>query len=77
MEHDEKRSLYKEILLALNEGGLFLNREIVLGSTPKLTETYERIWREFMQANGEDADAMLAKYLEEDRPAKLALKFGG
>jgi tRNA (cmo5U34)-methyltransferase len=66
-----KRALYERIFRALNPGGVFLNREIVRGATPKLTALYEELWRRFVRANGEVDDAWFQQYFEEDIPASV------
>lgn len=66
-----KRELYGRIFHALNPGGVFLNREIVLGACPHLTDRYHALWREFMALNGEDDEYWFAKYKDEDIPASV------
>lgn len=66
-----KQKLYQRLFSALNPGGMFLNREIVLGATPKLTKLYEQWWRSFVTANGESDEEWFQKYFEEDLPASV------
>jgi tRNA (cmo5U34)-methyltransferase len=66
-----KQDLYKRIFRSLNPGGIFINREIVLGSSPALTKCYEEWWRQFVKANGETDDTWFRKYFEEDIPASV------
>jgi tRNA (cmo5U34)-methyltransferase len=66
-----KRALYRRIFAALRPGGVFLNREIVLGATPALTALYERLWRAHVQASGEADESWFRRYFEEDLPASV------
>jgi tRNA (cmo5U34)-methyltransferase len=66
-----KQGLYKRIFSSLKPGGLFVNKEIVAGVSPELTQRYERWWRDFVQANGVNDDAWFEKYLNEDLPSSL------
>jgi tRNA (cmo5U34)-methyltransferase len=67
----DKQKLYKRIIKSLNPGGIFLNRDIVLGASRSLTEHYLGLWREYMKANGEDDEKWFLKYLGEDIPASV------
>jgi tRNA (cmo5U34)-methyltransferase len=48
----EKRGLFCRIYDALAPGGLFVNAEQVLGSTPEIDERYVRRWHEAIRASG-------------------------
>ncbi|UCD84289.1 MAG: class I SAM-dependent methyltransferase [Deltaproteobacteria bacterium] len=63
-----KRRLYQRIYRALSPGGIFINRDIVLGKTPVLTEEYHERWRDYMRSCGEDGKMWFNKYLEQDTP---------
>lgn len=67
----EKPGLYKKIYDALKPGGVFINREVVLGDSPELTNQYHHLWREYIRSNGEDDEKWFNKYLEEDIPASV------
>lgn len=71
LDDDEKPRLYKRIYDSLNQGGIFINREVVLGESSSLTEKYHRLWREYIRSNGEDDEKWFNKYLEEDIPASV------
>ena len=55
----------------MNLGGILLIRDIVTAATPRLTEQYEQLWRQYMKANREDDAAWFQKYLEEDIPSSV------
>ena len=71
LDDNGKRKLYHRIFHALNPGGTFLNREIVLGATPHLSEKYHELWRQFIKSNGEDEGKWFNTYLTEDKPATV------
>ena len=67
----EKHRLYKRIYDALNHGGIFINREVVLGDSPSLTDRYNCFWREFIRCSGQDDEVWYNKHLDEDFPATV------
>lgn len=67
----EKPRLYKRIFDSLNQGGAFINREVVLGESKSLTEQYHSVWRDYIRKNGEDDEKWFNKYLDEDIPAPV------
>ncbi len=64
-----KRGLFRRIYLALNPGGLFLNRDVIKGATERLDEIYIRLWRHYIRSMGEDDAACMERYYAEDVPA--------
>ncbi|WP_293149560.1 MULTISPECIES: class I SAM-dependent methyltransferase [unclassified Microcoleus] len=66
-----KQTLFKKLFQSMNSGGILLIRDIVTGATPRLTEQYEQLWRQYMKANGEDDAAWFQNYLKEDIPSSV------
>lgn len=66
-----KQKLYNHIYEALVPGGIFINRDIVLGATSNLSEFYHHQWKEFIKTNGENEEKWFNKYLSEDKPSTL------
>ena len=66
-----KQTLFKKLFQSMNSGGILLIRDIVTAATPRLTEQYEQLWRQYMKANREDDAAWFQKYLEEDIPSSV------
>jgi tRNA (cmo5U34)-methyltransferase len=66
-----KQQLFRRIYLALNIGGLFLNRDVIKGATQRLDEIYIRLWRQYIRSMGEDDAACMENYLAEDVPATV------
>ena len=66
-----KQTLFKKLFQSMNSGEILLIRDIVTAATPRLTEQYEQLWRQYMKANREDDAAWFQKYLEEDIPSSV------
>ncbi|MEM9538208.1 MAG: class I SAM-dependent methyltransferase [Cyanobacteria bacterium P01_E01_bin.42] len=69
LDDPQKQRLFATIFQALKPGGIFLDRDIVLGATPALTQQYEQLWRDYIASNGEDSQRWFKSYLEQDIPA--------
>ncbi|MBN1438376.1 MAG: class I SAM-dependent methyltransferase [Anaerolineales bacterium] len=69
LSNPKKQALFRKTYLALNPGGMFLNRDVIRGTTKRLEEIYIRLWREYVRSNGEDDAAMMERYYAEDIPA--------
>ncbi|AGL01222.1 class I SAM-dependent methyltransferase [Desulfoscipio gibsoniae] len=74
LDDTEKPGLYKRIYDALNQGGVFINREVVLGESSSLTDRYHYLWREYIRSNGEDDEKWFNRYLDEDIPAPVEVQ---
>nr|WP_228050133.1 class I SAM-dependent methyltransferase [Tychonema sp. LEGE 06208] len=66
-----KQQLFHQLFQSMNPEGILLIRDIVTGATPKLTEQYEKLWRQYMKASGEDDAAWFQNYLKEDIPSSV------
>ena len=66
-----KQRLFHKLFQSMNPGGILLIRDIVTGATPRLTEQYEQLWRQYMKASKEDDKIWFQKYLEEDIPSSV------
>lgn len=66
-----KQHLFHQLFQSMNPEGILLIRDIVTGATPKLTEQYENLWRQYMKASGEDDAAWFQNYLKEDIPSSV------
>jgi tRNA (cmo5U34)-methyltransferase len=65
------RALCRRVHRALRPGGMFVNRELVLGATPAWTKCYEGLWREHVALSGERDEGWFQQYLDEDQPASV------
>lgn len=66
-----KRTFFKTAVKKMNPGGMLLTRDVVRGSTPRLTEEYERLWRLYMRAQGEDGALWYSKFQAKDLPTSV------
>ena len=66
-----KQILFKKLFQSMNSGGILLIRDIVTGGTPRLTEQYEKLWRQYMKDSGENDKIWFQKYREEDIPSSI------
>ena len=66
-----KRDLFGRVFEALEPGGVFLVREVVLGDTEEETERLYSEWRAFIRDNGLDDAEVLSAHEDEDVPAPL------
>jgi tRNA (cmo5U34)-methyltransferase len=64
-----KRAFFKKAIGRMNPGAILLSRDIVRGATPRLTEEYERLWKLYMRAQGEDGSLWYSKFQATDPPA--------
>ena len=71
---EDKIEFYKKIYEALDEGGVFYNADVVLGSNNYLQDLYISKWKEFMNLivhMEEIEQKWIPAAEEEDHPAKL------
>jgi tRNA (cmo5U34)-methyltransferase len=71
LEDATKRRLFRSVLEALEPGGAFLVRDVVLGDTETETELLYSEWRAFIRENGLDDAEVLAAHEAEDLPSPL------
>ncbi|MGM0508647.1 MAG: class I SAM-dependent methyltransferase, partial [Fusobacteriota bacterium] len=71
---EDKKRFYEKIFKTLNNGGVFYNADVVLGSNQDIQDLYMKKWIEYMKKScsiDEIEGKWLKKYKKEDRPAKL------
>jgi tRNA (cmo5U34)-methyltransferase len=66
-----KRAFFQRAIKKMKPGGILLSRDIVRGTTPRLTQEYERLWRLYMRAQGEDGTVWYSKFQAEDLPVSV------
>lgn len=71
LDRDGTRALYRRVHDALRPGGMFVNRELVLGATPAWTRRYESLWRQHVALAGATDESWFQQYLDEDQPASV------
>lgn len=69
----DKQILYKKIYNSLNEYGIFLNADQVIGSTPNIDESYQRNWMKKINAINWDKSEkeLIIERMKFDNPATL------
>jgi len=71
---EDKVLFYKKIFGALNNGGVFVNADVVLASTDAIQERFMEKWKEFMRSNVPETEVLnkwIPTYYDEDRPISL------
>lgn len=71
LEDYDKKKLYKKIYNSLNNGGLFLNADQVIGSTLNIDERYQKNWLSKIDENnftGPEKDTTIER-MKFDKPA--------
>jgi tRNA (cmo5U34)-methyltransferase len=71
---EERKKFYHTLYSALNQGGLFLARDIIIDEDPAVAKDQYTHWKEFMNSQGEDPEFWYAKHME-DHPVTLADHF--
>jgi len=71
LEDAAKAKLYKNIYLALNDGGLFINADQVAGKNVLFDSLYKYHWRETVSNSGLDREALIQAF-ERTKLDKLA-----
>ena len=59
---DEKKQLFHNIYSSLNENGVFINADQVLGGTPNLESLYKRDWKYKVENSGLSKEEILSGY---------------
>lgn len=73
LEDNDKEKLYKKIYNALNEDGIFLNADQVIGPTHKLDKDYQMNWMKIIDNSdlSESEKRGAAERMKFDKPATL------
>ncbi len=73
LDDQEKESLFKRLYQNLNDGGIFINADQVLGETPVLEKTYRGTWLKQVKNNGvtETALSSALERMKEDKMSTL------
>lgn len=62
LSDEEKRSLYHKIFSLLNQGGIFINADQVLGHTPFIESLYKNDWKQKIENSGLTSGELQAAY---------------
>ena len=72
---EERRAFYKTLYSAMNEGGIFLARDIIIDEDQEVRKDQYTYWKEFMKSQGEDPEFWYSKHIEKDYPMTLSDHF--
>lgn len=67
-----RAQFFKQAVKAMKPGGILISRDVVRGNTPRLSDEYDRLWKLYMRAQGEDGGQWYAKFKAKDQPATVA-----
>ncbi len=71
----EREAFYRRLYAALNSGGRFIARDIIIDEDREVSEYHSFQWKKFMRSQGEDPEFWYAKHLEKDHPMTLTDHF--
>ncbi|OKY74335.1 MAG: hypothetical protein BM485_13815 [Desulfobulbaceae bacterium DB1] len=72
---EEREKFYQTLYSALNPGGLFLARDIIIDEDYAVVRDQYAHWKEFMKSQREDPEFWYSKHMEKDHPMTLANHF--
>jgi tRNA (cmo5U34)-methyltransferase len=69
----EKRELFRKVYGVLCDGGVFVNADQVLGSTPEIEALYRETWLRQVRESGVGEEVLAAAFvrMREDKPSTL------
>jgi tRNA (cmo5U34)-methyltransferase len=73
LEDEDKEKLYKKVYNSLNQDGIFLNADQVVGPTPDIDKSYQKNWLGKIEENnftGPEKDTAIER-MKFDKPATL------
>ena len=71
LEDEQRRQALRQIFAALRPGGALLVRDVTADEDSYIAEGHYRLWRAFMNANGEDGEFWFRKHLQKDHPISV------
>jgi len=67
----ERENFCKILYSSLNDGGIFISRDIIIDEDQNIRSQQYGFWKEFMRSHGEDPDFWYSKHIEKDHPMTL------
>ena len=68
---EEREKFYNTLYSSLNEGGIFIARDIIIDENKDVMNDQYVHWKEFIKSQGEDPDFWYSKHIEKDHPMTL------
>jgi len=75
LTREERETFYQTLFNAMQPGGLFIARDIIVDEDEEIARQHYYLWKNFMRSQGEDADFWYAKHMEKDFPISLSNHF--
>ena len=72
----ERSAFAKRAFRSLAPGGHLITAEVIVDESPEVCERQYELWRRFMMAQGEDANAWYQKHLAKDHPVPISTWVG-
>jgi len=72
LKWEQRKAFYKTLFAALNHGGIFISRDIIIDEDPKVAQDHYARWKSFMKSQGEDPEFWYAKHMQKDYPVTLS-----
>lgn len=71
LTHIERKAFFNTLYESVNEGGIFLSRDVIVDDDESITQLHYAHWRKFMFRQGEEGSAWYKKHLEKDHPVTI------
>lgn len=71
----EREKFYNTLHSSLNEGGIFIARDIIVDEDQEVVKDQYNYWKQFMKSQGEDPEFWYSKHIEKDHPMTLTDHF--
>jgi len=71
----EIEKFYNTLYTSLNEGGLFIARDIIIDEDENVVKDQYIFWKEFIKSQGEEPEFWYSKHIEKDHPMTLTDHF--
>jgi tRNA (cmo5U34)-methyltransferase len=68
----ERRAFAERAFLSLAPSGHLITAEVIVDESPRVRERQYELWRQYMLAQGEDADAWYQRHLAKDHPVEMS-----
>ena len=75
LDLEQRRNFYKTIYSALNAGGMFISRDIIIDEDEDVRAQQYELWKRFIKSNGEDPEFWYSKHMQKDTPVTLCEHF--
>lgn len=71
LNEEARLTLLSKLYPSLHPEAAFVSREVVIDPDPYVSDWHYRMWRQFMDSNGEDGATWFQRHLAKDHPATI------